>query len=296
MELSFLQYNIVYNLFSLTIAVMFAAGVYFLATSGRIAERYRPAMYVSALIVFVAGYHYLRIFQSWDAAFELSGAAEGMGRSGTYTAADDHVFNEAYRYADWLLTVPLLIVELYIVTKARDVAKSARSSMTLLILATIGMLATGYIGETYTSEALGMRALWGTISSVFFAYIVFKLYRDVSSAQDYLPGKASILAGNTKLLLLLTWGFYPIVYCLPFLGLTGASTEVAVQSGYTFADMSAKAGYGLLIHHIARERTIHEGGVVSGAAAAGTSSAPSEGRSRSTGTTTADGGTSSATP
>jgi hypothetical protein len=61
--------------------------------------------------------------------------------------------------------------------------------------------------------------------------------------------------------------------------------------------MSAKAGYGLLIHHIARERTIHEGGVVSDAAAA------SEGRSRGTGTTgtgttgtaTADGGTSPAT-
>ncbi|PSQ98820.1 MAG: xanthorhodopsin [Bacteroidetes bacterium QS_9_68_14] len=291
MELSFLQYNIVYNLFSLTIAVMFASGVYFLATSGRIAERYRPAMYVSALIVFVAGYHYLRIFQSWDAAFELSGAAGEMSRSANYTAAADHVFNEAYRYADWMLTVPLLIVELYIVTKARDASKSARSSMTALILATIGMLATGYIGETYTADTGGltMRFVWGTISSVFFAYIVFRLYSDVSSAQDYLPGKASLLAGNTKLLLLFTWGFYPIVYCFPFLGLTGATSFVAVQSGYTIADIAAKAGYGLLIHHIARERTIHEGGVVSDAAAA------AEGRSRSTGTATADGGTSPAT-
>jgi bacteriorhodopsin len=279
MELSFLQYNIVYNLFSLTIAVMFAAGVYFLATSGRIAERYRPAMYVSALIVFVAGYHYLRIFQSWDAAFELSGAAGEMSRSANYTAAADHVFNEAYRYADWMLTVPLLIVELYIVTKARDASKSARSSMTMLILATIGMLVTGYIGETYvaggeTGNALLMRAIWGTISSVFFAYIVFKLYSDVSSAQSYLPGKASLLAGNTKLLLLFTWGFYPIVYCFPFLGLTGASSFVAVQSGYTIADISAKAGYGLLIHHIARERTEHEGGVVSTKATAGDEQAP----------------------
>jgi bacteriorhodopsin len=216
----------------------------------------------------VAGYHYFRIFQSWDAAFELSGAAGEMSRSAKYTAAADHVFNEAYRYADWMLTVPLLIVELYIVTKARDASKSARSSMTMLILATIGMLVTGYIGETYvagseTGNALLMRAIWGTISSVFFAYIVFKLYSDVSSAQSYLPGKASLLAGNTKLLLLFTWGFYPIVYCFPFLGLTGASSFVAVQSGYTIADISAKAGYGLLIHHIARERTIHEGDVVS---------------------------------
>ena len=263
MELSFLQYNIVYNLFSLTIAVMFAAGIYFVATAGRIAERYRPAMYISALIVFVAGYHYFRIFQSWDAAFELAGAGGGMGRGGTYTAASDHVFNEAYRYADWLLTVPLLIVELYIVTKARDAAKSARSSMTALIIATVLMLVTGYIGETYSNEAFTMRFVWGTISSVFFAYIVYRLFTDVGEAQAYLPGKSSLLAGNVKWLLLLTWGFYPIVYCLPFLGLTGPGAEGAVQSGYTIADISAKAGYGLLIHHIARERTIHEGDVVS---------------------------------
>ena len=268
MELTFLQYNIVYNLFSLTIAVMFAAGIYFVATSGRIAERYRPAMYISALIVFVAGYHYFRIFQSWDAAFELAGAG-GMGRGGTYTAASDHVFNEAYRYADWLLTVPLLIVELYIVTQARDAAKSARSSMTALIIATVLMLVTGYIGETYSNEAFTMRFVWGTISSVFFAYIVYRLFTDVGKAQAYLPGKASLLAGNIKWLLLLTWGFYPIVYCLPFLGLTGPGAEVAVQSGYTIADISAKAGYGLMIHHIARERTEHEGGVVSTKATAG---------------------------
>ncbi|PSQ75764.1 MAG: xanthorhodopsin [Bacteroidetes bacterium QH_8_67_23] len=268
MELSFLQYNIVYNLFSLTIAVMFAAGIYFVATAGRIDERYRPAMYISALIVFVAGYHYFRIFQSWDAAFELAGGG-GMGRGGTYTAASDHVFNEAYRYADWLLTVPLLIVELYIVTKARDAAKSARSSMTALIIATVLMLVTGYIGETYSNEAFTMRFVWGTISSVFFAYIVYRLFTDVGKAQAYLPGKSSLLAGNVKWLLLLTWGFYPIVYCLPFLGLTGPGAEVAVQSGYTIADISAKAGYGLMIHHIARERTEHEGGVVSTKATAG---------------------------
>jgi bacteriorhodopsin len=74
------------------------------------------------------------------------------------------------------------------------------------------------------------------------------------------------------LLLLLTWGFYPIVYCLPLLPFswaTGPGAVVAVQSGYTIADMAAKAGYGLMIHHIARERTIHEGGVVSPKATAG---------------------------
>jgi hypothetical protein len=94
-ELSFLQYNVVYNLFSLTIAVMFAAGIYFLATAGRIVERYRPAMYVSALIVFVAGYRYFRIFGSWDAAFDLTSGG-GLQSEGTYTAAADQVFNEAY--------------------------------------------------------------------------------------------------------------------------------------------------------------------------------------------------------
>jgi bacteriorhodopsin len=61
------------------------------------------------------------------------------------------------------------------------------------------------------------------------------------------------------LLLIFTWGFYPIVYMAPFFGLTGSESIVAIQVGYTIADVLAKAGYGVMIYAIAREKSINEG-------------------------------------
>lgn len=264
MELTYEQYNIVYNMLSLTVAVMAASGIYFIATANRISARYRPAMYVSALIVFVAAYHYFRIFGSWEAAFEFTGSG-GVERAGTYVPAEGaSPFNEAYRYADWLLTVPLLIVELYIVIQPRGTKGKSMTGLTGLLVATVGMLLTGYIGEVSESQALiGARGFWGTVSSVFFAYIVYKLWTDVGAAMEgHLEGKARTLAGNTRLLLLFTWGFYPIVYLIPMFTTTGATGEVGLQVGYSVADLAAKAGYGLLIHHIAHERTLQEEGRV----------------------------------
>ena len=58
---------------------------------------------LSTMVVGIAGYHYFRIFGSWEAAYVLEG--------GAYVASGTP-FNDAYRYMDWLLTVPLLVVEL----------------------------------------------------------------------------------------------------------------------------------------------------------------------------------------
>jgi bacteriorhodopsin len=73
-------------------------------------------------------------------------------------------------------------------------------------------------------------------------------------------GEVGVLLRNTRLLLLLTWGFYPIVYMLPFFA-TGLSAEavVAIQIGYCIADVAAKCGYGVMIYSIARAKSIEEG-------------------------------------
>jgi bacteriorhodopsin len=64
-----------------------------------------------------------------------------------------------------------------------------------------------------------------------------------------------ILVRNLRLLLLGTWGVYPIAYMLPFFGLTGPEAFVGVQLGYTLADVLAKPGFGLLIFAIAVAKT-----------------------------------------
>ena len=249
MELSFFQYSLVYNTLSLTIAVMLAAGVYFVATLQQVNSEFRPALVVSALVVFIAAYHYFRIFNSWTGAFELTGGAGGMARAGQYVPGEGEPFNEAYRYADWLVTVPLLLVEMVMVLDRRR----SGGLLTKLVVATVLMLGLGYIGEVQTSTT--PRLVWGTLSTLPFVYIVAKVWNLLSEERRQHSGEVAELAGNMRYLLLLAWGWYPIVYLFPVLGLTGANTAVSLQIGYSIADIVAKAGWGLMIHAVAVEKS-----------------------------------------
>ena len=117
------DYTLVYNVLSFGTAVMFGAFVYFLTQMRSVNKQYQAGIAVSAIVVGIAGYHYYRIWSDF-----------GEG-----------VMNEGYRYADWLITVPLLIIELLIVL---GVAKQERRSLMLkLVPATILMVGLGYPGE-----------------------------------------------------------------------------------------------------------------------------------------------------
>lgn len=246
-ELTVTQYNIVYNFFSMCIAVMGAAFVYFLAGRKQLAKKYQPAMLVSAIVVGVAGYHYVRIFMSWEGAFELNKAASAYIATG-------HPFNDAYRYADWLLTVPLLMVEVVAVLALdRDTSKKL---LTKLVIAAALMIATGYPGEIATDTTT--RLIWGTISTLPFLYILYVLWVELSRSMERQPEEVKVLVRNIRLLILATWGVYPIAYLFPVFGIEGAGATVGLQVGYTIADMTAKAGFGLMIFAIAKAKTRHD--------------------------------------
>ena len=246
--LSIGEYSLVYNMLSFTIASMLAAFAFFVMARSNLAPKYRSSMMVSALVVGIAGYHYWRIFGSWEGAYELAES------TGLYQPTGEP-FNDAYRYVDWLLTVPLLLVELILVmglTKDRQ-----GSLLSRLIIASGLMIALGYPGEIADSN--GTRALWGTLSSIPFAYILYVLWGELGKAMKNQPPRAQVLLRNIRLLLLFTWGFYPITYMAPFIGLEGSSAEIAIQVGYCIADVAAKAGYGVMIYAIARAKTEADG-------------------------------------
>lgn len=240
------EYTLVYNAFSFTFAAMFASFLFFVLSRGQIAPAYRSALTMSALVVAIAGYHYFRIFESWGAAFVIDEA-------GNYVASGAP-FNDAYRYIDWLLTVPLLVAELVAVMK---LGKGSGALTFRLATAAALMVILGYPGEISTD--MGTRALWGAISTVPFVYILWVLFRELGPAIDRQTGQAKVLLRNIRLLLLATWGFYPIVYLLPILGVEPTSALVAVQIGYCIADVAAKCGYGIMIYAIAREKSIADG-------------------------------------
>jgi bacteriorhodopsin len=251
-ELTAAQYSLVYNALSLTIACMFASFVFFVLSRHEVSPRYRGSVIASALVVFIAGYHYFRIFGSWGDAYALSEA------TGMYVATGTP-FNDAYRYVDWLLTVPLLMVELVLVL---GLARSeTKSLLAKLVIASFLMILLGYPGEVdkESTSLFSNRGLWGLLSTIPFAYILVVLIREIRAAMSRTGGQIAILLRNTGLLTLFTWGFYPIAFMAPFYGLTGGTAEVSLQLGYSIADIAAKCGYGLLIFNIAKLRSEADG-------------------------------------
>ncbi len=242
------QFDLIYNGFSLAIASMGAAFIFFMIGRSQVAPKYRPALLVSGLVVAIAAYHYFRIFESWGAAYQLDAAM------GQYVPSGE-AFNDAYRYIDWLLTVPLLLVEAVAVLALSR--QQSGSLIARLSIAAVLMIALGYPGEITDSNTA--RFWWGLLSSVPFVYILWVLWGELGNALERQPEQVRVLVRNLRLLLLFTWGVYPIAYMAPFFGLTGAGAVVGIQVGYTIADILAKAGFGVLIYGIAREKTRADG-------------------------------------
>jgi len=251
------QFSLVVNVLSFTFAAMLASFIFFVLARGQVLPKYRPALIMSALVVAIAGYHYFRILESWQGAYALvDGAYQPTGKP----------FNDAYRYVDWLLTVPLLTAELVaVLSLARD--RSASLTWRLAGAAAL-MVILGYPGEI--AGTVTERAIWGFVSTIPFVYILFVLFRELGPAIERQPPQAQVLVRNIRLLLFATWGFYPIVYLLPILGVSLLSAEavLGVQVGYSIADVAAKCGYGLVIYAIARAKTEAEGGLVTSEAEA----------------------------
>ena len=220
---------LVYNALSFGTAVMLGAFVYFLTQMNSVAKQYRNGVAVSAVVVGIAGYHYFRMWSGW---------AEGM-------------VNEGYRYADWLITVPLLVIELLIVLGVT--ADRRKKLMTSLVPATVLMIGLGYPGETSANETTKW-TFW-ILSMIPFLYILFTLSGELKAAKARETGAVSTSINNATKILLVTWLVYPISYLIPVVFEKSDGTEAGRQVVYTIADITAKALYGLMILNIAKARS-----------------------------------------
>lgn len=253
-ELSSFGFNVVYNLLSLTVATMGAATLFFFFAP-RVNQKYKAAMIVTGLVTAIACYHYFQIRDSFGAAFALTEA-------GNY-AFTGKPFNDFYRYADWLLTVPLLMVELIaVMTLTR--AESAKY-LRILIPAVIAMIILGYPGENAIATGGSAAAVWGwfVASMIPFIAILAVLFTQLSAAIERQPEGARGLIKFARLVVLITWSFYPIAYVIGALGMgeqgLSETAVVGLQVGYTIADITAKAGFGVVIYMIARRKSEIEG-------------------------------------
>ncbi len=246
-ELTQLQYDTVYNFLSLVIASQLFTALFLIIALKRVLPRYRQAMIVAATVCGIAAYHYFRIFDSFREAF----TTDAVGGAGVYTQAAGQSFNEGYRYVDWLLTVPLLLVELIAVLA---LARSVQSRLLMqLIPASALMIILGYPGEI--SGDNGVRGLFGALSTIPFLYILYVLFVQLSKTLDKQPAGVRKTIGNLRYLLLLSWGVYPIAYLLPLLNISGGDAWVLKQVGYSIADIVAKAIYAIIIYQVAKMKS-----------------------------------------
>lgn len=206
---------------------MMAASAFFFLSLSQFDKKWRTSVLVSGLITFIAAVHYFYMRDYWAAHME----------SPTF-----------FRYVDWVLTVPLMCLEFYLILK---VAGAKQSLLWRMIGFSILMLVTGYFGEAVDRDNA---ALWGFISGLAYFVIVYDIWLGAASK---LAKQASgdVLAAHKILcwFVLVGWSIYPLGYMLGtdgwYSGLHALNLNIDVV--YNIADAINKIGFGLVIYTLA---------------------------------------------
>lgn len=207
---------------------MMAASAFFFLSLSQFDRKWKTSILVSGLITFIAAVHYFYMRDYWFANVE----------SPTF-----------FRYVDWLLTVPLMCVEFYLILK---VAGAKQSLMWKLILWSVVMLVTGYFGEAVYTTGAGP-AIWGAVSGAAYFIIVYIIW--FGEAKKLAENAGEDVLRAHKLLcwfVLVGWAIYPLGYML---GTEGWYTSIigsgSVDVVYNIADAINKIGFGLIIYALA---------------------------------------------
>ena len=225
---------------------MFAASVFFFFERSRVDDKWKLSLLVSALITGIAAVHYAYMRDYWGATMD---PVTGMGDSPTF-----------FRYVDWTLTVPLMCVEFYLLTKP---AGATRGLMWKLIIASTWMLVAGYIGEAFNpalaegaqpSDGTTHSVMWGVISTLGYLYVLHAAWFGEVAQLAEKSDSAVVKKGVRTLawFVLVGWAIYPIGYmCMPGGWLSSVMEPSMIDVWYNLADAINKIGFGLVVYHIA---------------------------------------------
>ena len=157
-----------------------------------------------------------------------------------------------FRYVDWILTVPLMCVEFYLITKK---AGAKIGLLWKLIFASVIMLVTGYFGEAvYKDQA----AIWGLVSGLAYFYIVYEVWMgDVAKLSKGSTPAVQKAVGSLLKFVVIGWAIYPLGYMIGtadgqwYEFMKGwASMDIV----YNIGDAVNKIGFGLVIYSLSRSK------------------------------------------
>jgi len=224
---------VAFTFFIGTMAMM-ASSVFFFFEMGNTSPKWRTSILVSGLITFIAAVHY----------YYMRGYNLETGDSPTF-----------FRYVDWILTVPLMCVEFYLITRK---AGAKIGLMWTLITASLVMLVTGYFGETIDR---GNSVMWGVISGLAYFYIVYLVwFGDVAKLAKTAGPQVAKAVNILAWFVLVGWAIYPLGYILGtpggLFGMQLVSDPAAASHSmdivYNIADAVNKIGFGLVIYSLSR--------------------------------------------
>ena len=215
---------------------MLAATVFFLVQHGQVDKKFKDSMLVAALITGIAAVHYYYMRDQW---------AEGLGSP------------TELRYVDWILTVPLMVVEFSLLTGV---------GMAKLFWLSVGMLVTGYFGESGIT-GVGNAELWGLASGLCYFWMAYEVGalrvfgggmpsgavgEALASAKGKIPAAGKML----QWFVLVGWAIYPLGYMMGTDGwysgmVSGLPLDMDIV--YNIGDAINKIGFGMAVWSAARD-------------------------------------------
>jgi bacteriorhodopsin len=206
---------------------LIASTVFFFLERDRVSAKWKTSLTVSGLVTLVAAVHYFYMREVWVA-----------------TGSTPTVF----RYIDWLITVPLLMIEFYLILSA--ITKVPVGVFWRLMIGTLVMLIGGYLGEA------GYMSVWPAfiIGMAGWVYILYEIFMGEASrinAQSAPPAVQSAFK-TMRLIVTIGWAIYPIGYFFGYLtGASPANSMNALNIIYNLADVLNKIAFGLIIWTVA---------------------------------------------
>lgn len=254
-----MAYQMVAHLLTLGYAVMFAALIYFVLTLQYVAPRFRMSNILSVVVMVSAGLLLLAQANNWTTSMVFDPVA------GRYVLGEGQdLFNNGYRYLNWLIDVPMLLFQmLFVISLTKSKTSSIRNQFWF---SGVMMIITGYIGQFYEVTNFTAFMIWGAISTVFFFHVLYVMNKIIKEGKEGLDARGKQILGSIWIVFLVSWFLYPGAYLMPYLGgfgqdglLFNESGVVGRQMTYTIADVVSKVIYGVLLGVLAQHISAKEG-------------------------------------
>ena len=206
---------------------LIAATVFFFLERDRVSQKWKTSLTVSGLVTLVAAVHYFYMRDVWVA-----------------TGSTPTVF----RYIDWLITVPLLMIEFYLILAA--ITKVSVGIFWRLMIGTLVMLVGGYLGEA------GYLSVWPAfiIGMAGWAYILYEIFLGEAGKVNAASAPPAVQSAFSTMRWIVTfgWAIYPVGYFFGYLtNANPADSANALNIIYNAADVLNKIAFGLIIWAVA---------------------------------------------